>query len=606
MKFLNQLLILSLFLGVLFTSCSDDDDDMPKTVMQNIVEIAQADAQFSILVDAVVKADLATTLSSDGPFTVFAPTNDAFTALLAANGYSSLDDIPVAALTNILLNHVVSGSVRSTDLSTGYQKSLATGPGGNMLDLYIDLSSGVKINGNATVTAADIEAENGYIHVIDQVIISPTVVTQAVVNPDFSVLVQALSQTALSADYVTILSGTGPFTVFAPTNAAFIDLLNSNPDWNALEDIPIEVLEKVLIYHVVSGANVTSSMLSDEMEVTTLDGMFTIDLDNGAQIRTSSGGISNIIATDVQATNGIVHAIDAVLLPDGLNISNDPNVVEIAQSDAQFSILVDAVVKAGFVSTLSGEGPFTVFAPTNTAFEALLADLGFSSLDDIPLELLQNILLNHVVSGDVRSTDLSTGYVKTLATGPDASNLDIYVDLSNGVVINSANVTAADVVASNGVVHVIDKVITLPTVVNHALNNPDFSILVQALTRSDVTTNYVSILNGDGPFTVFAPTNDAFIALLEGNADWNALDDIPVEILEGVLNYHVVSNANVQASMLTDEMSVPTLNGSFIIDLDNGAQIKTSSGGTSNIIKTDVQGINGIIHAVDAVLVPQF
>jgi transforming growth factor-beta-induced protein len=143
-----------------------------------------------------------------------------------------------------------------------------------------------------------------------------------------------------------------------------------------------------------------------------------------------------------------------------------------------------------------------------------------------------------------------------------------------------------------------------PSVVNLALNNPNFSILVSALTRSDLTTDYVSILSGDGPFTVFAPTNDAFIALLDSNDDWNTLDDIPVATLEAVLNYHVVSGANVQSKELTDEQEVTALGGTFTIDLTGGAKIKTTSNQSVNIVLTDVQGSNGVVHVIDAILLP--
>ncbi|MBL7775974.1 MAG: fasciclin domain-containing protein, partial [Saprospiraceae bacterium] len=170
---------------------------------------------------------------------------------------------------------------------------------------------------------------------------------------------------------------------------------------------------------------------------------------------------------------------------------NDPkSIVELAQGNAELSILVDALVRADLAATLEGAGPFTVLAPTNAAFTSLLNTLGVSSLNDIPVDQLRNILLNHVVSGDVRSRDLTTGYVNTLATGPGNNPISLYVDVTSGVKFNNAaTVTTADVAASNGVVHIIDQVITIPTVVNTALNNPNFSTLVAALTRADLGVN---------------------------------------------------------------------------------------------------------------------
>jgi transforming growth factor-beta-induced protein len=140
--------------------------------------------------------------------------------------------------------------------------------------------------------------------------------------------------------------------------------------------------------------------------------------------------------------------------------------------------------------------------------------------------------------------------------------------------------------------------------VNLALNNPVFSTLVAALTRADLTTDYVSILSGTGPFTVFAPTNAAFQALLDSNPDWNSLNDIPVATLEAVLNYHVVSGANVQASQLSDNQEVASLGGMLTVDLSNGAKLETTSSQSVNILLTDAQGSNGVVHVVDQVLIP--
>ena len=308
-------MLLFLCMSIFMVSCDKDDVDPVETI-DDIVELAQDNSQFSILVAALEKANLVSTLEGTGPFTVLAPTNDAFADFLSVNNFSSLDDIPDEVLKQVLLNHVISGNVKSTDLTQGYVSTLSTNaPGGKSLSLFVDLTNGVKFNGNANVTTADLTAPNGVVHEVDAVIASPTIVTHALANPQFSILVDALTMAGTSTDYVTTLSGDGPFTVFAPTNAAFQALLDSNDDWDSLEDIPASTLEAVLTYHVVSGANVVAGDLTDEMTVTTLNGDFTIDLDNGASIKTSSNGTSNIIVTDVQGTNGVVHAIDAVLVP---------------------------------------------------------------------------------------------------------------------------------------------------------------------------------------------------------------------------------------------------------------------------------------------------
>ncbi|MBK8968440.1 MAG: fasciclin domain-containing protein [Saprospiraceae bacterium] len=284
---------------------------------------------------------------------------------------------------------------------------------------------------------------------------------------------------------------------------------------------------------------------------------------------------------------------------------NPQSIVDLAQGNTNLSILVDALVRADLVTTLEGAGPFTVLAPTNAAFNTLLNDLGATSLNDIPVDVLRNILLNHVISGDVRSGALTTGYVSTLATGPGNNPISLYVDVTSGVKFNgTATVTTADLIGTNGVVHVIDQVLTIPTVVNTALNNPNFSILVAALTRGDLGVDYVSLLSGDGPFTVFAPTNDAFVALLTelGAA---SLNDIPANTLNAVLQYHVVSGANVRSTQLTEGQNVTTYQGGdFTVSLAGGAKITDGQGRVSNIIAVDVQAGNGVVHAIDKVILP--
>jgi len=312
MKFKFPFLML-LCLSLFVVSCNKETEEKTDTV----VDLAKENSQFSTLVSALEITNLAGTLTGTGPFTIFAPTNKAFADFLAANNYEFLEDVPTLALAEVLLNHVVRGNVKSTDLKQGYVNTMSTDAptAETNLSLFVDLSTGVVLNGNATVTATDLTAANGVIHEVNAVIASPTVVTHALSNPIFSTLVAALTATGLTTDFVEVLSGEGPFTVFAPTNDAFTTLLAENDAWTELSDIPTETLEAVLKYHVVSGSNVVAAGLEESMMVTTLGGTFRISLEGGPSIRTSSQGTSDIIATDVQGTNGVVHAIDAVLQP---------------------------------------------------------------------------------------------------------------------------------------------------------------------------------------------------------------------------------------------------------------------------------------------------
>jgi len=448
-----------LLLTLFIVSCSDDDDNNGGGEMtQTIADFVAGNDDYSSLLAALERAGLTATLDGTTNFTVFAPDNTAFQTFLDDNGFASLDAVPTDLLTNVLLNHVVNGSVTSTQLSTGYISSLATSAEGANLSMYINTTSGVEINGASTVVAADIEVDNGVIHAVDSVIGLPTITTLAAANSDFSTLVAALGAASLVG---TVSAPDANLTVLAPGNAAFSDFLNAN---------------------------------------------------------------------------------------------------------------------------------------------------GFTGLDDIPADVLSQTLLNHVLGAKVLSTDLSTSYSNTLATyGATANNISLYINTESGVRFNGvSSVAVADVVATNGIIHAVDAVIALPTVVTFATADATFGTLVQALTRAD-QPDFVSILstpNGTSPapFTVFAPTNDAFGALLT-ELGATSLDDIDGATLTATLNYHVIAEANVRAEDLTNG-PVTTLGGDVTIDAGN-ATITDANGRVSNIIVTNVQAANGVVHAIDTVILPE-
>lgn len=312
MKNLTKLLGVTL-MSVFIYSCSDDDNNSNQP--QTIAAIAASDANFSILVEALTRTGLVSTFDSPGDFTVFAPTNDKFQAFLTANGFSNINAVPLPLLTEVLKNHVVSGSFYSNELTTGYVKTLAKGAASstNTLSMYIEVGSTVKLNGGssnsgATVVTADIEASNGVIHVVDNVIGLPTVVNHAVANPNFTTLVGLVS----GAGLVPTLSGTAgsPFTVFAPTNAAFATFESQNP--GVLASLTSAQVTSVLTYHVVGGANVLSTGIPTTPITTLESGTFTI---SGTTITDEANRQTGIVAVDVQGSNGVIHVINNVLLP---------------------------------------------------------------------------------------------------------------------------------------------------------------------------------------------------------------------------------------------------------------------------------------------------
>ena len=313
MKNIAKLIKLTLIIttSVIMFSCSNDDDNsVPVPQDNSIAGIASRTPEFSSLVAALAKADLVQTLSQEGSYTVFAPDNAAFTAFLSANGYANLDAVPTPALKELLLNHVVSGTNLSTDLSTGYVKTLGKGAASstNTLSMYINTANGVSLNGVSNVTQADIIATNGVIHKVSSVIGLPTVVTHAAANSNFSTLVGLLDGQGL----VPTLNGTAssPFTVFAPSNAAFTTFETQNP--GTLASLTSAQVTSVLTYHVVAGANVLSTGIPTTPITTLETGTFTIA---GTVITDEQMRNTNIVAVDVQCSNGVIHVVDNVLLP---------------------------------------------------------------------------------------------------------------------------------------------------------------------------------------------------------------------------------------------------------------------------------------------------
>lgn len=436
----------------------------------DIVDTAVAAGNFTTLVAAVQAADLVSTLKGPGPFTVFAPTDAAFNALLEELELTAQELLASDILKDVLLYHVVPGKVMSTDLVDG--ASVATVGGEN---ITVSLNP-VQINDSNVVTA-DIQASNGVIHVVDEVLWPPSLevsdlVDTAVELEDFSTLVAAVQKAGLEDD----LRGEGPFTLFAPTDEAFADLLETL-DVTAEELLNRSDLADILLYHVVSG-KVMSSDLQDGMEPATLNGKkVKIALNPDKKVNDS-----NIEFADLEASNGVIHVIDKVLLPPADPPAEEPkeepapeeppaeeptaeeptgeaptaDIVDTAVAAGSFTTLVAAVQKAGLVDELKGEGPFTVFAPTDDAFAALLKSLDVTAEELLNRSDLADILLYHVVKGNVLSTDLVDGMeVETL------NGKKVKISL-NPAMVNDSKISSADIKTTNGVIHVIDSVLLPP------------------------------------------------------------------------------------------------------------------------------------------------
>jgi uncharacterized surface protein with fasciclin (FAS1) repeats len=278
---------------------------------------------------------------------------------------------------------------------------------------------------------------------------SKDVVELAQANSDLSILVEAV----VAAGLVDTLKGAGPFTVFAPTNAAFAALLTDLGLTKAQLLANTDLLKAVLTYHVLQ-AKVEKAQIVPGKPITTFQGgIFKVEAPGGVlTITDGRNRLSKIVTTDIQAKNGVVHIIDKVLLP------ADKNIVQTAQGLPDFSVLVEAVIAANLQGTLSGPGPFTVFAPTNAAFTALLAELGVTKAALLAdTALLDKVLKYHVVPGRVLKVDVPVNTPITTAQGETLSvSASFVITDQRG---RTSNITATDVLTSNGVIHVVDKVI---------------------------------------------------------------------------------------------------------------------------------------------------
>lgn len=500
------ILTASLLLATLpFNVTADATDDIPTNATNSGVHDS--------LVAALAHADLVTTLQGSGPFTVFAPTDAAF----AAAGIDLADfdtDEENATLQDILLYHVYSGQVESSAVTDGLSVEMVNGD-----NVTFSVVDGVVSIEDATVTTADVMSSNGVIHIIDKVLTPPADLVDIPSVATSTGIHTALVEALIQADLVATLQGAGPFTVFAPTDAAFtaagIDL--------AAFDTPEEMaaLTDILLYHVVAGATFSTDLADGTTSVRAVNGD-SLDLTVSASGVTVGAGNANVTIADVAASNGVVHVIDQVLLPPAGDICYNMvshtivagadkvtcnsymylenfsmgaqtitgcyntvthavtnltsaecmayvwtpavNLAMTASATTIHTSLVAALTKANLVDTISGTTDYTVFAPSDAAFAAAGINLDDFTTDD-EIATLADILLYHVVAGTTLSTDLAEG--TTTVSAANGDELLIHVDNGSVMVGSSmANVTLADVPSSNGVIHVIDQVLTPPASVD--------------------------------------------------------------------------------------------------------------------------------------------
>ena len=296
---------------------------------------------------------------------------------------------------------------------------------------------------------------------------------------------------------------------------------------------------------------------------------------------------------------------------------NEPQMViqktifEHVASSMNYSYLTYALQKTDLDDVLNKEGDYTLYAPNNNAFIGFLMRGGYSTLDEVPKEALKKLLLNHVMAGQIRYRDFKSGYYPTAASS-DVNDLPLsmYINQVNmRVTLNgSSRIVQGNVNASNGVIHAVNAVIPIPTLVTFVLADPNLYNLSLALTREDLTVDFPKILNTENgsapaPFTFFAPNNMAFVDLLN-ELEVDRLSFIDEPTLNSTLNHHVLGETSALSSDLYDNLTLSTLGGEITANVSGGASLTDGNARVSNIITEDIQANNGVLHIIDKVILP--
>lgn len=304
---------------------------------------------------------------------------------------------------------------------------------------------------------------------------------------------------------------------------------------------------------------------------------------------------------------------------DDNNTPQQQTIAEIAAGNPEFSTLVTALNRTGLTATLDGTAQFTVFAPTNAAFQTFFTSLGSGvTVDNVNADVLKAILLNHVVANEIKSTDIPAAtYVSTLSpinSTANAPTISMFVQksgstvtLNGGVDSKGAVVSTADVDASNGVIHIVNRVIQIPTLVDHVVDNPEFETLQTVVTSAEqaAVLSALSGLTASAPATLFAPNNAAFATALGTGGFANGASTAQVT---KVLQYHVTTAGNVRSNQLSNNQIVPMFTSPVqnvtVILGTSTVDIRDTANNLSRVFQADIQASNGVIHGVNRVLQP--
>ncbi len=450
-----------------------------------------------------------------------------------------------------------------------------------------------------------------------------------------------LTEAFIAGDIMDLLNQNGALTLFAPSNFAIEELFTLLGDeYNSFEDfdslLEQQILTRILTYHMVQGEVLSTDFTAGEIETFYQGNAIEITASEGAfTIMDASEINAKPLVLDKKADNGVLHIIDKILIPQDVNEflgtvnplgTGQKTIKELIVENEEFTFLREALAITGLLDTLGEDGPFTVFAPNNNTLVGLLGLLGdeFSSLEDFASEeeisLLRDILLYHVLGEKLNSDDFVLGSLNTLS---GSNTLQVISEQGNFALVDAlfleANFGVTDIPAKNGVIHTIDRIL-IPVSVTNAIEN----VVALAFERAMISTGDLNTaleffrmvqnrMNlqalAEKEFTFFFPSDQAFLELFNQigpDRVRNLSDEEGLELLKTILSYHCVENVALKAEDFTDQQLLDTFQGEQLnVSVAQDIFILDKTGETSKVIMADQEVLNGYIHVVDKILIPE-
>ena len=304
-------------------------------------------------------------------------------------------------------------------------------------------------------------------------------------------------------------------------------------------------------------------------------------------------------------------------IPHGKEIPTDPrtfdpsstDLLELSSALPYFKDFIKASDQTKITNLLEDDGPYTIFMPNQLAFSRFRSEKGINSTDQVPEEDLKQILLYHIIRGRWLLLIIPIGYYPTLALEKTTGNpIDLFIDTGDLLRLNGVvTLDEPNLESTNGVIHSINAVLNIPTIMTHLSVNGELSMIYAILNRTDILGEFSDLLSDQvGPYTFFAPDNDAMLSFLAENPEWETMDEIPSETLIEIIKYHLVPDVNILVKNIEKTAAVIPSNGGILTIQSSYPDWYVLDGQNhkAEIILHDIQGTNGVIHQIDRILTP--